>query len=119
MRSENLSPEEQEIIKNNPKTAKEMVNWKKAMYGVKVSMSALVLKKYHLRKLIGSGGFGSVYTVKENSKIVVKIEHAKRDEKMFNKEVEIQNKAADGGYCCPIYEHNIELLDRELYQEET
>ena len=43
-------------------------------------MGALVLEKYHLRKLLGSGGFGSAYTVEENSKIIVKIEHAKRDE---------------------------------------
>ena len=78
------------------------------MYGIKVSMRALVLKKYHIRELLGSGGFGSAYSVEEDPKTIVKIEHAKRDEQMFHKEVEIQNKAAKGGYCCPIYEHKVE-----------
>ena len=43
-----------------------MVEWKKAMYGIKVSMGALVLKKYHIKALLGSGGFGEAYTVEED-----------------------------------------------------
>ena len=83
MLSENLNQYELENVKV-PKTVEEMVIYRKSVYGVKVSMNALVLSKYHLRKLIGSGGFGAAYTVKEDSEIVVKIEHANRDEKLFH-----------------------------------
>lgn len=85
---------------------------------VRVHPNATICGKYHLGKKLGEGGFGAVFNDLGDPNLVIKTEFKMRPEQTFREEVELQKKAAEKGYACPIIEAQVETLDRFIYGRE-